>query len=67
MPMLAPPVIAKALPTSANTPFLITEILKVTNFEDLVSMLGNTAHSEMQKALIYSEVKARRDLVGNRQ
>jgi hypothetical protein len=60
MPMMAPPVVKKLLPASANTPYLIGEILKVTNFEDLTSMLGNPAHSKLQKACIYSEVQSRR-------
>jgi hypothetical protein len=66
-PMLAPPVVPKSLPANANTPYLVNEVLKVTNFEDLLSMLSNATHSEMQKALIYSEIKSRRDLTGNRQ
>ena len=62
---LPPP--AKQLPKSANTPFLIGEILKVTNFEDCLSLLANPAHTPLQQSLIYSEVKSRRDLTANRQ
>jgi DNA-binding XRE family transcriptional regulator len=56
----------KLLPVSANTPFLITEILKITSLEDLVSMLSNPAHSPLQQSLIYQAVKERRNLVANR-
>ena len=56
----------KALPPEANTPFLIGEILKVTSFDDLLSMLDNPVHTPIQQSAIYKEVKARRQLVANR-
>jgi hypothetical protein len=56
--------IPKQLPVSADTPFKVEEILKLTNLEDLVSMLSNPVHSQLQKAMLYVEIKARRALVG---
>jgi hypothetical protein len=56
---------AKLLPASANTPYLVGEILKVTNFADLLSLLSNPAHSDMQKALIYAEVQSRRAITSD--
>jgi transcriptional regulator with XRE-family HTH domain len=61
----APP--AKLLPASADTPVLIQRILDVTNLDDLLSMLGNRAHSSLQTSCIYSEVKSRRALLAGRQ
>jgi plasmid maintenance system antidote protein VapI len=60
-----PPPPAKLLPVSANTPFLIGEIIKKTNFEDLCSMLGNPEHTKLQRACLYAEVSARRAIVSD--
>jgi transcriptional regulator with XRE-family HTH domain len=59
----APP--PKSLPMSANTPFLVGEILKLTSFEDLQSMLGNPALSPLQHSLVFTEIKTRRTLLGS--
>lgn len=66
MPVNYPAVEKKLLPASANTPYLIGEILKVMSLEDLLSMLDNPAHSQTQQSLIYLEIKGRRSLVANR-
>jgi transcriptional regulator with XRE-family HTH domain len=56
----------KALPVTADTPFKITEILKLENLDSLLLLLANPVHTPLQKSLIYQEVKARRNLVASR-
>lgn len=60
------PVPLKRLPESANTPVAIQKILDLTVLEDLVSMLDNPEHSPLQRGMIYTEIKRRRSLTGNR-
>jgi hypothetical protein len=63
-PMPASPATPKkALPATADTPFKITEILKLENLDSLLLLLANPVHTPLQKSLIYHEVKARRNLV----
>jgi hypothetical protein len=57
---VAPPVVLKALPTSADTPYKVTEILKLTPIDDLLSMLSNPVHTDLQQSLIYAAVQERR-------
>jgi hypothetical protein len=66
MAVTVPAIVKKALPPEAITPFLISEILKVTSFSDLQSMLSNPIHSALQRSLIYQAIKERRDLEANR-
>jgi transcriptional regulator with XRE-family HTH domain len=66
MPVNPPATPKKALPPEANTPVLIQRILDVTTLDDLLSMLGNNVHTKVQQACIYSEVKIRRSIEGNR-
>jgi transcriptional regulator with XRE-family HTH domain len=56
----------KALPATADTPFKITEILKLENLDSLLLLLANPVHTPLQRSLIYGEVKARRSLVERR-
>jgi hypothetical protein len=56
----------KALPVTADTPFKITEILKLENLDSLLLLLANPAHTPLQRSLIYEEVKQRRNLVAGR-
>lgn len=58
--------VKKALPPEANTPVLIQRILDVTTLDDLLSMLGNNVHTKVQQACIYTEVRKRRSIEGNR-
>ena len=51
------PLVPKTLPASANTVFLISEILKKTNLEDLLSMLGNPALSNLQRSCVYNFIR----------
>ena len=62
----APAPVPKLLPSSAITPFLITEILKTTSFPDLQSMLANPLHSQLQRSLIYAAIRERRELESGR-
>jgi DNA-binding XRE family transcriptional regulator len=64
MPINYPAPEKKTLPASANTPFLITEILKVTSFEDCLALLSNPAHTPLQRSLIFAEIKTRRAIAG---
>ncbi len=54
------------LPVTANTPYLVDQILRVTPFSELIALLENPAHTPLQTSLIYQEVKARRAIVENR-
>jgi hypothetical protein len=55
----------KRLPDTASTPFLCVQILRVTDFESLLSMLRNPDHTQLQRACIYAEVTARRAIASD--
>jgi hypothetical protein len=63
---VAPPVVPKALSASADTPFKITEILKLTPTDDVASMLSNPGHTTLQHSLIYAELRERRAIEAGR-
>jgi len=64
MPVNFPAPEKKTLPASANTPFLISEILKITSFEDCLALLSNPAHTPLQRSLFFAEIKTRRAIAG---
>lgn len=55
MPRNAP---GATLPASANTPYLVAEVLKTTTTADLRAMLGNEKDTSRQM-LLYNEIKKR--------
>jgi hypothetical protein len=57
---------SKALPATADTPYKIGEILKNENLDSLLLLLANSAHTPLQRTLIYEEVKKVRNLVTGR-
>jgi DNA-binding XRE family transcriptional regulator len=67
MPVNVPAVKKAALSEAAVSPVLCQRELDVADFDTVLSMLDNAAaHTPMQQACIYREVKKRRALVANR-
>jgi hypothetical protein len=60
-------IVPKQLPATAVSPVLVQRILDVSSIEDVASMLSNPAHSKMQRAVIYNEMRLRRRLAGGQE
>ncbi len=61
-----PAIVRKTWPkTGVDTPFKITEFLKTAPFLDLLDYLADPTSSKLQRSLVYTAVKERRDLGDN--
>jgi hypothetical protein len=56
----------KGLPASADTPYLINELLKTVSLPDLISMLGNPEISDLQRSCVYMAIKEIRAIEAGR-